>query len=999
MDISKIAAAGSQKSMMIYHENPETLHVNTLAEHCYFIPFSSEQNSYADRTQSERMELLNGEWGFTYYESIIDMEDNFTEAAPKGTIPVPSNWQLHGYDKPQYTNVCYPFPFDPPYLPDDIPVGVYTRTYSYSPDGMERILTFEGADSCIYLYINDRFAGYTQVSHAISEFNITELLKEGENKITAAVLKWCDGSYLEDQDKIRLSGIFRDVYILSRPKQHISDYRVITEVYEDYAEIKLTVYGTDAEIRLSDPLGNIIFSGSAKKEAELIIKVDNPKLWSAEIPVLYNLTISACGEIIPEKVGIRKVEIKNGVLKLNGKAIKILGVNRHDSYPDSGYYASEEQTVNDLKLMKRHNINAIRTSHYPNSPVFYKLCDEYGFYVIDEADMESHGCVEVYNDFKWSAENSYSGIAILAGDKRFEKAIVDRSHRLVTRDINRPSVIIWSLGNESGYDENMKAAALCVKELDNTRPVHYESVHTLNNTSDKDLDFVSRMYMSVEGMKEFLNDKNETRPFIQCEYCHAMGNGPGDLEDYRNVFYSNERFAGGLVWEWCDHALPQGATDGGRIKYGYGGDFGERHNDGNFCMDALVYPDRTPHTGLLEVKQVYRPIRVEKGENAGDFIFRSFFNFRNAEDNIRCEYEITDTGRIIGSGNVEFSLPPMEGTVVHIPEAENAEGRSVCIKFSFRAIQPDCIFEPDEEICFDQIILSERLSEYGLAKTGNKPLLTETPMEYKITAGDKRITFNRRKGMISSIVKNGRELLEKPVEWNFFRAPADNDVMKGDWYRAHLNDYDIKVYKTSAEQSENEIIINLSHSFGWNIYQPFCKAETKIRINGNGDIRISTDVATSNKITLLPRFGLRLFLSESFKNTKYYGYGPVESYIDKHQGSYLGMFSADIKDMHEDYIRPQENSSHYGCRSAEISDGYTSFCFTSDKNFSFNASVYTQEELAAKRHNYELKKSGYSVICIDSGMAGVGSNACGPELAEKYRIPLPEIHLDFIIKF
>ncbi len=999
MDISKISKQGSQKSFMIYHENPEALHINTLTEHCYFIPFSENQNPFDSRESSDCIEFLNGEWGFTYYDSIIDIEDNFTELLPKATIPVPSNWQLHGYDRPQYTNICYPFPFDPPYLPDDIPVGVYTKDYIYTPDGKDRILTFDGADSCIYLYVNDKFVGYTQVSHSTSEFDITSFLKAGKNKITCAVLKWCDGSYLEDQDKIRLSGIFRDVYVVSRPQKRISDYLIKTEIFDGFAEIKLTVKGADADVKLYDTVGNFIFEGKATDNTELTIRVENPVLWNAEAPKLYNLVLSSNGEAIGEKVGIRKVSIENGVLMLNGKPIKILGVNRHDSYPESGYYASEEQMRKDLTLMKRHNINAIRTSHYPNAPTFYKLCDEYGFYVINEADMESHGCVEVYNDFKWSAENCYNGIAILAGDERFKNAITDRSHRLVTHDINRPSVIIWSLGNESGYDENMRAAALLVKSLDPTRPVHYESVHTLNNTSDEDLDFVSRMYMSTEGVEWFPKDENETRPLILCEYCHAMGNGPGDLEDYRKAFYSSDRLSGGLVWEWCDHALPQGLTDDGKIKYGYGGDFGERHNDGNFCMDALVYPDRTPHTGLLEVKQVYRPIRVEKGEKDDEFIFTSYLNFTNIEDKLFCRYEITDMGKIIGRGNVDFNLSPRESTVVTIPEAQNTSGESVCIRFIFFAKSSDDCFNAGEEVCFDQIVISEKVIEYGISAENSKPVLYESPMEFRVSAGKKQIVFDRRKGTITSIIKDGTELLRKPVEWNFFRAPVDNDVMKGDWYRAHLNDYDVKVYGTSVRETDDGILIEISHSFGWNIYQPFCKAETKILINGSGDIRIITDGETSNKVTFLPRFGLRLFLDNKFNNVKYYGYGPVESYIDKHQASYLGEFCSDISLMHEDYIRPQENSSHYGCRYAEINNSKITMKFTSEKNFSFNASEYSQEELSSRRHNYELQKSGYSIICIDSEMAGVGSNACGPELKEQYRVSIPKIHLDFTIKY
>ncbi len=997
MEMNKIAAKGSQKSYMIYHENPETLHINTMPQHCYFIPFEKGQNPFESRYCSDRFELMNGNWGFSYYNSIIDLEDNFTEFKAINTIPVPSNWQLHGYDKPQYTNICYPFVFDPPYLPDDIPVGVYQTTYNYNNDGLRKILVFEGVDSCIYLYINDKFFGYSQVSHSTSEFEITDCLKKGENKITVAVLKWCDGSYLEDQDKFRLSGIFRDVYVLSRPEKRITDYRISTEIFEDYAEIIITVQGSDAEISLSDSKRNTIFTGDIKENVDTVIRIDNPELWSPEEPVLYCLTLSANGEVIGEKVGIRKVAIVDGVLNFNGKPIKILGVNRHDSYPESGYYASALQMKKDLFLMKQHNINAIRTSHYPNSPVFYQLCDEYGFYVIDEADMESHGCVEVYNSFQWDWSKGYSGIAMLAVDKRFKNAIVDRSECLVKRDVNRPSVIIWSLGNESGYGENMKTAALRIKELDNTRLVHYESVHVLDDTSDENLDFVSRMYMSIEDMQKFLEDKNESRPLIQCEYCHAMGNGPGDLEDYWQIFRSNERFAGGLIWEWCDHALPNGFTEDGRIKYGYGGDFGERHNDGNFCMDALVYPDRTPHTGLLEVKQVYRPVRVSKGEKQGDFIFRDYLVFKSASDMFDCEYEITDMGEVISKGEVSFEIIPMSECVVHIKDAESVKGENVCIRFIFTAKCSTEYRNVGEEVCFDQIVLYNSEMNSRQAVSDTLPTLYESPFEYKIIAGDKAIIFDRRKGTIKSIIKNDYEILEKPIEWNFFRSPVDNDVMKGDWYRAHINDYIVKVYETSAVESENDIEITVKHSFGWSIYQPFCKAETKICVSSDGAIRIITDGTTSNKITFLPRFGLRLFLDNSFTDVSYYGYGPIESYIDKHNGAYLGKFSEDISAMHEDYIRPQENSSHYGCRYVTINNDKNILKFTSSKEFSFNASLYTQEELAEKRHNYELEKCGYSVVCLDSGMAGVGSNACGPALADKYRISLPDIHLDFTI--
>ncbi|MGN0700326.1 MAG: glycoside hydrolase family 2 TIM barrel-domain containing protein [Oscillospiraceae bacterium] len=583
MDISKIAAPGSPKSRMIYHEDPQSLHINTLSKHCYFIPFAEGQDAFADREQSDRFELLNGDWGFRYYDSIIDLEDDFVSVSAEKTIPVPSNWQLHGYDKPQYTNICYPIPYDPPYVPDDIPVGVYSRDYSYTPDGIDRILVFEGVDSCIYLYINGEFVGYSQVSHSTSEFDITPYLYEGENRITAAVLKWCDGTYLEDQDKFRLSGIFRDVYVLSRPKNRLENYVIKTVLSEDFssAQLSFTPYGCDVSAVLSDALGNVISEFSASEKTTVFAEIPAPVLWSAEMPYLYKLTITAGNEIIGERVGFRKFTSENGVVKINGKAVKFKGVNRHDSYPNTGYYCSVAQMRQDLELMKRHNVNAVRTSHYPNSPLFYQLCDEYGMYVIDEGDMESHGCVEVYNDFKWSWEGGYNGIALLAMDKRFEAAISDRAESLVKRDINRPCVVFWSLGNESGYGTNMLAAGELVKSLDDTRLLHYESTHHLDDTPNDILDVVSQMYTSPEDMQKFLQNEQETRPFILCEYCHAMGNGPGDLEDYHNAFYSHERFCGGFVWEWSDHACILGYTEDGKPKYGYGGKYEKRKRKQN----------------------------------------------------------------------------------------------------------------------------------------------------------------------------------------------------------------------------------------------------------------------------------------------------------------------------------------------------------------------------------------------------------------------------------
>lgn len=1042
MKLSEFVKPGTPKSHMIYHEDLEHFHVGTLPDHAYFIPFAKGQDPFAPREESRCFELLNGDWDFRYYPSILELEEDFLHQSFTETIPVPANWQLHGYDRAQYTNVVYPIPFDPPYVPDAVPVGVYQREYAYKSDGLCRILGFEGVDSCFYLYVNDDFVGYSQVSHHTSEFDVTPFLREGNNVITVAVLKWCDGTYLEDQDKIRLSGIFRDTYVISRPQKRLENYRVKAIPGKDglKASFQLEVKGVDAVFTLHDPEGNLVLEGATWDGEQVTYEIENPKLWSAEIPALYRLTIQTEDEIIGERVGFRSVTLENGVILLNGKLLKIRGVNRHDSYPDTGYVAPVEKLRRDLELMKQHNVNAIRTSHYPNAPIFYQLCDEYGFYVIDEADVEAHGCVDVFNDFKWSWDKGYNGIALLASDERFHEAILDREKLLVTRDVNRPCVIFWSLGNESGYGTNFRDGALEIKKMDDTRLVHYESTHRLDDTSTDVLDMVSQMYPSTESMLQFLENKYEKRPLILCEYCHAMGNGPGDLEQYRDVFYGNDRFVGGLVWEWCDHSVPLGKTEDGRVKYGYGGDFGERHNDGNFCMDGLCYPDRTPHTGLKELKQVYRPLRVYQGSEPGTFVLQSFLAFENAGRILDGHYEITAEGRTVKTGSFDFDLEPLGKTEIKldfaIPRERENDMAQTCrmdlesslsdktmnwkdadIRFIFTKKQEEIWCKKDFEVCFDQLSLACKAeclnAKQPVADRGNSELeeasceagkeisdckneirLEEQGYIAEIWAGDLKYVFDKRLGSFSSISYCGEELLQKPLQFNFFRAPVDNDNMRGDWYRAHLNDYDVKIYDAKVEQGENGVRIRVQQSFGWNMYQPFLKAETVYAIDSAGKLNVVCDGETSNKVTFLPRFGLRLFLKRDFDSFKYFGYGPYESYVDKHQASYLGEFQSTVAASHEDYIRPQENSSHCGCKYMTLEKENVAITFTAEKPFSFNVSEYTQEELAGKRHNFELEKCGDTVVCVDGMMAGVGSSSCGPALAEQFRIPLPKVHLN-----
>lgn len=1018
MNMELISAKNSPKSKMVYHENPEVLHVNCETENAWFVPFGKNQNPFETKEKSDFVEMLNGDWGFRYYDSIIDLEDDFPSSDFSKTIPVPSNWQLYGYDIPQYTNVPYPITYDPPYVPDDTPVGVYKTSYTYKANGIERFLTFEGVDSCLYLYVNGELVGYNQVSHSYAQFNITKYLRPGQNDIVCAVLKWCDGTYLEDQDKIRLSGIFRDVYVVSRPADRITDYKIITDWKGNFSfEMKTAAENQKAVITLKDASGNEVFSQTVCAGNLFKTTVENPVLWNAETPNLYKLTIQTDTELIGENVGFRSIYIEEGVVKVNGKAIKLQGVNRHDSYPDSGYYASEAQMRKDLELMKLHNVNSIRTSHYPNAPLFYRLCDEYGFYVIAEADFESHGCVTVYNDFKWT--KGYNGICLIARDPMFKNAIVDRARKLVFQHYNRPCILFWSLGNEGGWGENLLEAGKFVKSVDSSRLLHYESLHHLDETPDTILDVYSQMYTSPEDMQKYLENKDEKRPFMLCEYSHAMGNSSGDMEDYHKIFFSNERFVGGCVWEWCDHALISGKTDDGKTKYAYGGDWNERHNDGNFCCDGLVYPDRRPHTGLKELQQAYRPVRVRAGKNDGEFIFENILVFADPSNYLECRYEIDSDGALTKcTEKVEFAFTDKNECCIIVPELKNPEkfhlNCYLCVRFIF-TLKEDCLWgKRGTEIFFDQVKCSSPadcstpIPQLFLNPSKDILQITQAPLYISFACGKNTYRFSIRTGFFDSIQVDGKELLCEPMKYNFFRAPTDNDTMKGDWYAANLHNYVPKLYSYQLnKKDENTAVLQVSQAFGWSIHQPFAKIQSEYTITGQG-IHLAAKVQLSEKVPFLPRFGLRLFVPKTMNRVEYTGYGPTESYLDKHQACWYGKFNAKVEELHEDYIRPQENSSHCGCEYVRLGDGSVSLIFTAKHKtlpesdcyipgFSFNASEYTQEELSEKRHNYELEKCGSNVVCIDSRMAGVGTHSCGPELAEKYRLPVPEFEAEFFI--
>lgn len=1009
-----------------YFEDPDTLHVGTMDNRAYYIPYSSQEEAcLEDRRLSKRFQLLNGPWDFKYYDSIYDVSEEFFlpgfDTSAFDSIPVPSVWQNHGYDRHQYTNVKYAIPYDPPYVPVENPCGAYVSRFHSdgSLAGMRKYLNFEGVDSCFYLWINGVFAGYSQVSHSTSEFDITDHVRPGTNTIAVLVLKWCDGTYLEDQDKFRMSGIFRDVYILYRPQQHIRDFFVKTDLTGEYKKADITVEldflngAKEVEYTLLDPeLHKKLVQGKTKgQNIEIVLK--DPLLWSAETPQLYLLVLNSGDEVIASRIGIREIKVADGVVYLNGAKIKFKGVNRHDSNPVTGYAVTAEDMLLDLRLMKQHNINAIRTSHYPNAPVFTELCDKYGFYVISEADIETHGTTTVYNEKKqW--KDLFSAIA---HDPAFEKAILDRVQRNVIRDKNHASVVIWSLGNESGYGRNFENALQWVKSYDTSRLTHYESALYPPEDYKGDysrLDLYSRMYASCEEIIGYFEDNKGKKPFIQCEYVHAMGNGPGDIEDYYGLMMKYDGFCGGFVWEWCDHAIDMGKTAQGRKKFYYGGDFGEYPHDGNFCMDGLVYPDRRVHTGLLEYKNVIRPLRLTRhNAKEGKYTFRNMLDFVNSKDCLFIAYQVSKNGEIIAEGIIDditvLDIKPHEEKEIPLASGEVAEG-DCYIKFDYIQKFDAAFTEKGHLLGFDQIkrtvdgggLKEDRiLSILGQREEdGGKLSVKESDRHITVTGEKFAYTYNKLTGIFDNMVYDNNVILEKPMNYNIWRAPADNDGnIRGKWEEAGYDRAASRAYETRISEEDGNVRIITELSISAVYRQRIVNISTEWNIAGNGVITADIQVEKNMEMPFLPRFGVRLFLPRTFDSVEYFGYGPFESYIDKRRASYIGKFTASVDELHEDYIRPQENGSHWGCHYVKLTSASgAGLLVLNDETFSFNASPYTQEELTLKKHNFELEKSGSTVLCLDYAQSGVGSNSCGPELAGRYRLDAQRFEFNMLLK-
>lgn len=982
-------------------QNPGIIQINRVSARSHYIPFASAaQAKRGRRGASPFYQTLNGSWKFQYRDSVSQAKEPFYEegydASAWDDLIVPSCWQTNGYDQMHYTNVHYPFPADPPYVPDWNPAGLYIRDFNLSDgwEGKSKYVVFEGVNSCFYLWVNGAFVGYSQGSRIPAEFDLSSCLRAGKNRMAVLVLKWCDGSYLEDQDQWRYSGIFRDVYLLARDTSHIRDVEVRQQLSVNLehatAEVVLDAIGSlVVEARLCDADGQEIAAGSgtaADGKGSILLEVGQPHLWNAEIPYLYQLYLRAGEEVIRFDVGFRRIEIADGVFRINGAAVKLKGVNRHDSHPVLGQTIPLNHMIADLRLMKRHNVNAIRSSHYPNDPRFLELCDRYGFYVVDEADLESHG-------MGLAGPPESGALHRLTNDPAWQSAYLDRAERMVERDKNRACVVMWSLGNESGYGINHIAMAEWIKSRDPSRPVHYESAAPgyKGHPYIDCLDVESRMYATADYIEEYARNSDNVKPMFLCEYSHAMGNGPGDLKDYWDVIYRYPKLMGACVWEWCDHGIATKTADG-RPYYAYGGDFGDMPNDSNFCVDGLVSPDRKPHAGLLELKQVIAPIRFEAEDlTAGRFKLSNLYDFRDLS-HVSLFWKVEEEGELLAQGSIaELDVGPRSDEWITLPVQlpSEAEGNRM-LTLSCRLREEADWAEPGYELAFGQFLMATAKAPAGAAASAIRGKLSavETNGLLAIEGFDFEYAFDLSSGVFCCVLKHGVSLLTAPVGFAIWRAPTDNDRhIRKDWEEEGYDRAGMKVYSCEWNQpSPGRVEIRVSYALGGDSKTPILRGTALWIVDGRGQIALDTDVEVREDLPYLPRFGLRWIMPEGSEEIEYFGFGPHESYVDKRQSAKRGRYLLEVNDTYVPYIMPQEHGSRYGTEWAIVScEQGMGLLFTSAEPFSFNASHFLPEDLTIASHVPELSPRKETIVHLDYRMSGVGSSSCGPELAEKYR--------------
>lgn len=990
--------------------------INRLNSRAHFLSFSSEELALiGEKKYTHNYKCLNGSWKFLFLDAPEYSPEGFYKEEFKtdnwNDIIVPGNWQLQGYGKMHYSDLWYNFPINPPYVPTENPTGIYKRNFSIDESWISEkvILKFNGVDSAYNVWINGQELGYSKGARIQSEFDITEYIRCGNNECCVRVYQWSDGTYLEDQDMWWLSGIFRDVELYTEPLLGVEDITVVTDLDEDYndgtlnIDLKFRKYENQKiKFELLDINKKVIFEELVDiySNFKFSKNVKSPLKWSAEEPNLYTLLISVYKDedivqVIPQKVGFRKIEIKGETFTVNGVAIKFKGVNRHDYNPKNGRVVAKEEIEKDIVLMKQHNINAVRTAHYPNSHYLYDLCDEYGLYVIDETDLECHG-FELTGDYAW-----------ISDDPNWELAHVSRLERMMNRDKNHPSILMWSLGNESSFGCNFKAMAKKCKDLDPTRILHYEGDFNVQEEDGPVSEVYSTMYTWLERDSNFTMDtiiNDIKKPHILCEYCHAMGNGPGNLKDYQDLFYKYDKLQGGFIWEWFDHGIHT-VNENGEVYYRYGGDFGDDPSNINFCIDGLIMPDRTVSPGLLEYKKVIEPaqtlpVDLEKG--LIKVINRYDFKNLNSLDLI---YNIKEDDKVIQSGRVY--IPSIEGRndcEIKLPynlDFKKVDGANYYLNISY-VLNKDCTWaKSGYELATAQFELPIKTKKVKIDPKGNLEVIKEH-CKLIVKGESFQVDFDLVKGNILNINKDGYKILEDGPKLNFWRAPIDNDMyIVEDYKKKYFIHLMHEVVRNIEYSLDNNVLtfkvetINGTTNSAWHY-----KSNYEYKVFGSGDILINVSGVPAGKIEMapdmLPRIGLQMKLNKDLENVKYKGRGPGESYSDTKEANLFGIYENTVEGLFTNYVKPQENGNRSDCSWVSLKNdrGMSLMAIAKDK-FDFSASYYEDTDLEYAKHTVDLQKRDYIVFNIDYKQNAVGTNSCGQWQLDKYRCKFEEFNLDF----
>jgi len=1011
-------------------ENEQVIGINKEPGHCTLIPYADVRSALAgDREGSPFYKSLDGKWRFNWEEKPGDRPLDFymvdyNDAAWK-EIPVPANWQMHGYGRPIYLNMRHPFPANPPYIPHDYnPVGSYRRTFTIPEgwDGREVFIHFDGVKSAFYLWVNGARVGYSEGSMTPAEFNITEYLVPGENVLAVEVYRWSDGSYLEDQDMWRLSGIYRSVYLFSTPEVHIRDFQVRCDLDEQYKDGILqirpkVVSRTDEDLKgwmvqaqlydgerpvFGQPLGRdvpgIINERYPQRDnvkfALMEGKVEAPRQWSAEFPNLYTLVLTlknAKGDVVETescRVGFRKVEIKGGELLVNGRAVKLFGVNRHEHDPDHGRAVPVSRMIQDIKLLKQNNINAVRTSHYPDSPVWYELCDQYGIYLIDEANLESHALR-----------------GLLSNSPTWHGAFVERAVRMVERDKNHPSVIFWSLGNETGCGPNHAAMSAWIKEYDPTRPIHYEGAAG----SPKDywyVDMISRMYARIPEIVRLAADPVDVRPMVLCEYSHAMGNSCGNLKEYWDAIRSHKRLMGGFIWDWADQGLRKVSADGKEF-WAYGGDYGDKPNDGNFCCNGLVQPDRKPNPSLHEVRKVYQRIWVEPVDLlAGKIRISNEYDFTEL-GSFDGSWELTVDGKVREKGELpKLSVGPDQAREITIPfkKSELNAGSEYWLKVSFALTEDTPWAAKGHVVAWDQFQIPFEVPQPEPIDVSKMvPVkLRESAEAVTVSTKTVEVRVGKASGSLESFKFAGKELMAGPLVPNFWRPPTDNDNGNrmprrlGAWREAGPKR---KVLGVKPEQVKPQVV-RITAEATLPVGES-SKYTTTYTVYGSGDVIVESTIEPAGEgLTNLPRFGMQMAVPRELNMMTWLGRGPHESYWDRKTGAAVGLYYGSVAEQMHLYVRPQETGNKTDVRWMTLTNGFgVGLLAVGMPVLSASAWPVTMEDLQTAKHIHDLARRNTITVNLDYKQMGVGGDdSWGARTHPEYTLPPKRYSYRFLLR-